>query len=61
MLATERKHTDDNQIDKLDPKKAQMIRRNISVYRKTNQRLKEIRRDKLDRSRRQSLEDYTNV
>jgi hypothetical protein len=55
MLASERQEhaspkdhfeTRDNQIEKLDPKQAQMIRRNISVYRRANRKLKEIQREK---------------
>lgn len=55
MLASERKEhvspkdhyeSRGNQIDRLDPKQAQMIRRNISVYRRANRKLKEIQREK---------------
>jgi hypothetical protein len=62
MLASERKehaspkdHNESrgNQIDRLDPKQAQMIRRNISVYRRANRKLREIQREKQElRSRR---------
>lgn len=65
MLASERKEhvspkdhyeSRGNQIERLDPKQAQMIRRNISVYRRANRKLKEIQREKQElRSRRQNL------